>query len=54
MAINSDPKAQLLKKVSYSIKQRPDLKFILDRVRNRKERSGVEHELASFFPNETI
>ena len=51
IAINSDPKAQLLQKVNYSIKQRPDLKFIVDRVRNRKERSGVEHELASIFPN---
>ena len=54
MAINSDPKAQLLKKVSFSIKQRPDLNLILDRVRNRKERIGIEQELASSFPNESF
>ena len=54
VAINSDPKAQLLKKVSFSIKQRPDLNLILDRVRNRKERIGIEQELASSLPNESF
>ena len=49
VAINSDPKAQFLQKMGYTFKQRPDVKLILDRIRNRQERAGVEQELTESF-----
>ena len=54
VAINSDPRAQFLQKLSFTIKQRPDLQLILDRVRNRKERQGVGQELEEMFSGETF
>ena len=45
VAINSDPKAQFLQKLSFTVKRRPDLQLILDRVRNRRERQGIDQEL---------
>ena len=54
VAINSDPRAQFLQKLSFTIKQRPDLELILDRVRNRKERQGVQQELEEMFSGETF
>jgi len=50
IAINSDPKAQFLKKLSFTIQRRPDLQLILDRVKNRRERQGIEEELVQAFP----
>jgi len=50
VAVNSDPRASLLKKVGYALKNRPDLSLVLDRIRNQKERHSVETELARAFP----
>ena len=49
IAINSDPKASLLKKVGFALKTRPDLSLVVDRIRNQKERQSVEQELAGVF-----
>lgn len=49
VAVNSDPKASLLKKIGYALKQRPNLGLVLDRIRNQKERQSVEAELAHAF-----
>lgn len=49
-AINRDPKANLLKKVSFSITKRPDLKFVWDRLRNGKAVASIEDELDRAFP----
>ncbi len=51
VAVNSDPKANLLKKIGYALKRRPDLGLVLDRIRNQKERQSVEVELAQSFPD---
>ncbi|MGI9403910.1 MAG: carbamoyltransferase family protein, partial [Hyphomicrobium sp.] len=51
VAVNSDPKASLLKKIGYALKRRPDLSLVLDRIRNQKERQSVEAELACSFPD---
>ncbi len=51
VAINSDPKASLMKKVGYALRKRPDLSLLLDRIRNQKERQSVEAELAETFPD---
>lgn len=50
VAINSDPSANLLKKLTYTIWARPSLSMILDRVRNQKERQSVQAELGRAFP----
>lgn len=52
LAVNSDPKASLLKKAGYAIRQRPDLSLLLDRVRNQRKRLSLEAELAQAFPSE--
>ena len=51
VAINSDPSANILKKVSYAIRTRPDLRLIFDRIKNKRERAGVDSELAKMFPS---
>src|SRR5204863_1974595 len=50
VAVNSDPKAALLKKVGYAIRRRPDVRMIFDRVRNQIKRQSIETELAAAFP----
>jgi carbamoyltransferase len=50
IALNSDPKANILRRLGYAVIQRPDLKLIIDRVRNQNKRSSVESELAAAFP----
>jgi carbamoyltransferase len=50
VAINSDPKANFLKKVGYTLLRRPNIRFILDRVHNQAKRQSVEEELAGVFP----
>ncbi|MDH5325940.1 MAG: carbamoyltransferase [Gammaproteobacteria bacterium] len=54
VVINSDPKANLFKKVSFMVKKRPDMKLVLDRIKNRKERVSVADELKKAFPGEKI
>ena len=49
VAINTDPKANFMKKVVYTLLNRPDFKLVLDRIINKKKRSSVERELASAF-----
>ncbi len=49
-AINRDPKANLLKKVGFSIGKRPDLKFVRDRLRNANAVASIEDELDRAFP----
>jgi carbamoyltransferase len=49
-AINRDPKANLLKKVCFTITKRPDLKFVRDRIRNAKAVASIEDELDRAFP----
>ena len=50
VAINSDPSASFLKKLSYTLQRRPDIALILDRVRNQSKRHSIESELAAAFP----
>ncbi len=51
VAINTDPKANFFKKISYSLKKRPDIKMVLDRIKNKKGRASVSEELTSAFPD---
>lgn len=52
VAVNSDPKANFLKKIGFTISNRPNLGLVLDRLRNIKERTSVEEEIALLFPNQ--
>ena len=42
VAINQDPKANLFKKILFSIMNRPDLTLITDRIKNKRERSDIK------------
>jgi carbamoyltransferase len=50
VAVNSDPGANFLRKVSYTLLRRPDIRFILDRVRNQAKRLSIEAELTAELP----
>lgn len=52
VAINQDGKANLGKKLGFTLTKRPDLGFLLDRLRNKRERAGVAEHLATAFPGE--
>ncbi len=45
-AINKDAKANLWKKIGYTLAKRPDLAWVLDRVKHQHERASVSDELA--------
>lgn len=47
VAINQDSKANLWKKVGFTLAKRPDLSMVMDRIRNKQKRSNLKKELAS-------
>lgn len=51
MAINQDAKANLWKKIGFTLAKRPDLSMVIDRIKNKKERANVVQELARAFPD---
>jgi carbamoyltransferase len=50
VAVNSDPKANLWRRVAHVLTSRPDPALLLDRLRNRRRRASVEDELTRAFP----
>ena len=54
VAVNQDAKANLGKKLAYMLTKRPDLGLVLDRIRNKREREGVEAHLTRAFPGESF
>jgi carbamoyltransferase len=54
VAVNSDPGANFLKKVSYSLRRRPETTLILDRVRNQAKRQSIQAELAAASPDDAF
>lgn len=52
VAINSDPKANLMKKIGFTLKKRPELGLIMDRLKNQNERRSIEQELTAAFPDQ--
>src|SRR5215217_4757779 len=52
VAINRDPRANLWRKIGFTLAKRPDLKLILDRIKNAKQWASVEEELGHTFPKE--
>jgi len=54
VAINSDPKANLMKKIGFTLKKRPELGLIMDRLKNQNERRSIEQELQTAFPDQAF
>lgn len=54
LAINSDPKANFLRKVVFSLKSRPDPRMVIDRILNARERLSIEQTMAQFFPEQVF
>jgi carbamoyltransferase len=51
IAVNQDNRASLLRKFRFLITNRPNIGFVFERIRNRREREGVPELLAKAFPN---
>jgi carbamoyltransferase len=54
VALNQDSTANLSKKIAYSVTHRPDLRLVMDRIRNKNKRSGILELLADEFGGEQI
>ena len=52
VALNQDTKANLGRKVTYTLSKGPDLRLVLDRIRNKRERAGVHEQLERAFAGE--
>ena len=54
VAINQDSKANLWKKIGFTLSGRPDLGLVIDRIKNKKERGNVREELARTILDESF
>lgn len=54
VAINQDAKANLWKKIGFTLAKRPDLGMVLDRIKNKQERANVKDELQRAFPGQVF
>lgn len=54
LAVNSDPRANLLRKAVYSVRNHPDPRLVLDRLRNARKKSTVIDMLRQTFPQEVF
>ncbi|MBK8725001.1 MAG: carbamoyltransferase [Holophagaceae bacterium] len=54
VALNQDTTANLGRKLAYTLLKRPDLSLVLDRIRNKRERDGVETHLERAFPGDAF
>jgi carbamoyltransferase len=52
VATNQDSRANLIRKIAYVLRHRPDIKLLHQRVRNRQAREGVSELLAQNFPGQ--
>lgn len=54
VAVNQDSRANMGKRVEHLFNSRPDLKYVLDRMRVRKERAGVDRLLEAALPGQKL
>ena len=54
VAINRDPKSNLLKKFSFTLKQRPELKLLISRLKNARDWASLEDEIEKEFPSDKV
>jgi carbamoyltransferase len=51
LAINQDVKANFFKKMFFTLKKRPNLKMIVDRLQNKMKRANIKDHLLKEFPH---
>ncbi len=51
IAINTNPKKHIFKKIFYTLTRKPDPLFLLDRYKNKRERVNLKKELNKIFPS---
>ena len=51
IAVNSDPRANVWRKIQFVVRHRSDFRFVMDRIRNQKKRQSIKQELASALPS---
>lgn len=49
IAVNQNNRAHLARKIAYVLANRPDPRFIFERLRNRKARTGISEQLSASF-----
>jgi carbamoyltransferase len=54
VAVNQDGRAHLGEKLAYTLRQRPNLSLVLDRLRNKRKRASVADHLAQSFPGDSF
>lgn len=54
VAVNQDSRANLFRKLAYLVKERPNLRLLLDRIKNRRARQRVDDLLTSAFRGQTF
>jgi carbamoyltransferase len=50
IAVNSDPKANLGRKIIYSVFKKPNFSFLMDRLKNKRNRLSIKDELSALTP----
>ena len=54
VAINSNPRAGFFRKLAFAVRNRPDARIIVDRLRNQAKRQSIKSALAYLFPGEVF
>ena len=54
VALNQDSRANMWKRAAYLLKTRPDVGFVLDRLRTRSQRAGADRLLEQCFPGQSF
>lgn len=52
IAVNSDPKANLLKKIGYTLANRPDFGLIMEKLTERRDKTSLEDQIQAIFPGD--
>jgi carbamoyltransferase len=54
IAINQDSRAHVIRKLKYIVSQRPDIRLIIDRIKNRQARKSMSELLENQFSGKTF
>ena len=54
IAVNSDPQANFLNKIKYTLLNRPDPRFVMDRILNKRKRTTIDTDIEKAFPHHTF
>lgn len=52
IAINSHPQSNMLQRLAFTLRYRPNFNLLLDRLKNRQARLSIQDELNQFFPDD--